>query len=338
MEHLDKQELIQLIENGTKNGNDEIMRQAGAVRAEIFGNRVFVRGLIEISNYCKQNCYYCGIRNSNKAIARYRLSKEQILSCCETGFNLGLRTFVLQGGEDDYFDVGYMTDIILEIRGKYPECAITLSLGEKDDTTYREYFNAGANRYLLRHESANESHYSRLHPKSQILENRKKCLYLLKEIGFQVGAGFMVGSPFQTPEALADDILFLKELEPHMVGIGPFIPSAATPFKNYRPGTLAQTLFMISLVRVMLPFSLMPSTTALASISPKGRELGLLAGANVIMPNLSPCEARANYAIYDNKASFGAEAAEGLSLLNNKLKDSGFCLDYSRGDFCAFYK
>lgn len=332
MEQLSRGELVQLITKGIENGNDEITRQARTVRAEIFGNRVFIRGLIEISNCCKQNCLYCGIRKDNKKIERYRLAKKQILSCCETGFKLGLRTFVLQGGEDDYFDAGYMTDIISEIRGKYPECAITLSLGEKDETTYREYFNAGANRYLLRHESANEQHYSRLHPKSQTLENRKKCLYSLKNIGFQVGAGFMVGSPFQTPETLADDILFLKELEPHMVGIGPFIPSAATPFKNYQSGTLAQTLFMISLVRVLLPVALMPSTTALGSISSEGRELGLLAGANVVMPNLSPSENRANYAIYDNKTSFGSEAAEGLNMLENKLKDSGFCIDYSRGD------
>ena len=332
MEQLNKDELEQLIKEGIENGNDEIMRQAGTVRAEIFGNHVFVRGLIEISNHCKQNCFYCGIRKDNKAIARYRLTKEQILSCCEKGFKLGLRTFVLQGGEDDCFDVRYMTEIISEIRGKYPECAITLSLGEKDNTTYREYFNAGANRYLLRHESANVLHYSKLHPKPQTLENRKKCLYSLKNIGFQVGAGFMVGSPFQTPETLADDILFLKELEPHMVGIGPFIPSAATPFKNYQPGTLKQTLFMISLVRVLLPFALMPSTTALGSISSEGQELGLLAGANVVMPNLSPSETRANYAIYDNKVSFGSEAAEGLNMLENKLKDRGFYLDYSRGD------
>ena len=332
MERLSKQELTQLIKDGMENGNDALMRQAGTVRAENFGNRVFVRGLIEISNYCKQNCFYCGIRKDNKAILRYRLTKSQILSCCETGYQLGLRTFVLQGGEDDFFDVRCMTDIISEIRGKYPECAITLSLGEKDENTYREYFTAGANRYLLRHESANEQHYSRLHPKSQTLENRKRCLYSLKKIGFQTGAGFMIGSPFQTPETLADDILFLKALEPHMVGIGPFIPSASTPFKNQSAGTLEQTLFMISLVRVLLPLTLMPSTTALGSISPNGRELGLLAGANVVMPNLSPCEIRSNYAIYDNKLSLGLEAVEGLSMLESKLKDSGFCIDYSRGD------
>ena len=325
-------ELKEVIESNFKAPEPELIKEADRIRRSIYGDRVFLRGLIEVSNVCRSNCYYCGIRHGNSHVDRYRLTKEEILACCEQGFQLGFRTFVLQGGEDPYLDDKRLVDIISSVREKYPACAITLSFGEKPKESYQRLFEAGANRYLLRHETASDDHYRRLHPDNLSLDHRKKCLYTLKEIGYQVGAGFMVDSPFQTVGNLAEDLLFLKELEPHMVGIGPFIPQKDTPLGKEKAGTLSHTITMLALTRLLLPEALLPSTTALGSIDPHGREQGLQAGANVVMPNLSPIEARSKYSLYDHKVSSGAEAAEGLENLIAQIRMAGYQADFSRGD------
>lgn len=325
-------ELQEVIEDNFRCPDPELLREADQIRRRIYGDRVFLRGLIEISNVCRNNCYYCGIRSGNSKAVRYRLTGEEILQCCELGFQLGFRTFVLQGGEDPYLDDRQLVSIVRTIREKYPACAITLSFGEKTKESYQRLFEAGANRYLLRHETASDDHYQKLHPGNLSLDNRKKCLYTLKEIGFQTGAGFMVDSPFQTTRNLAEDLLFLKELEPHMAGIGPFIPQKNTPFGTEKAGVLSHTITMLALTRLLLPEVLLPSTTALGSIDPGGRARGLQAGANVVMPNLSPPEVRSKYSLYDNKASSGAEAAEGLENLIKQIQTAGYQADFSRGD------
>ena len=289
---LDKEELIFLIAGRNRDTELYARELARQVRERTYGNRVFIRGLIEFTNYCKNDCYYCGIRRSNKKAARYRLTKEDILDCCRQGYELGFRTFVLQGGEDGYFTVERLTELIREIKNGYPDCALTLSVGEKKEEEYRAFREAGADRYLLRHETADPDHYRILHPEPLSLENRKHCLFLLKKLGFQTGAGFMVGSPGQTPETLAEDFLFLKKLDPEMVGIGPFISHGDTPFREQPDGTMEDTLFYLALLRLMLPRVLLPATTALGTIHPSGREKGILSGANVVMPNLSPLSVR----------------------------------------------
>lgn len=299
---------------------------------ETFGNEVYTRGLIEISNYCKNDCIYCGIRRSNKHADRYRLTEEEILSCCESGYALGFRTFVLQGGEDGYYTDDLLEDMIRKIKEAYPECAITLSLGERSRESYERLYAAGADRYLLRHETANEEHYDRLHPAEMSLANRKQCLYTLKEIGYQVGCGIMVGSPYQTMDNIVEDLFFMKNLNPHMVGIGPFIPQKDTPFGEMEQGSLSMTLFLLAIIRLMLPQVLLPATTALGTIHPRGRELGILAGANVVMPNLSPVKVRKKYALYDNKICTGEEAAECRGCLGNRMESIGYKLAVSRGD------
>lgn len=301
-------------------------------RRRYYDNRVYFRGLIEFSNYCKNDCFYCGIRKSNKAVHRYRLSDEEVLNCCAEGSRLGFRTFVLQSGEDPYYTDDRICNLITCIKVCYPECAITLSLGEKPAESYRKYFNAGADRYLLRHESASKSHYNKLHPSSMSLAYRKQCLYTLKEIGFQTGAGFMVESPCQTHEDLADDLIFIRELQPHMIGIGPFIPHKDTQFASEKTPSKELTLIMLALVRILLPKVLMPATTALGTIDPQGREAGLKAGANVVMPNLSPVKHRKDYSLYDNKICTGEEAAECLGCLVGRIRSAGFEPDFSRGD------
>ena len=260
----------------------------------IYGHDIYIRGLIEFTNYCKNDCLYCGIRRSNKNAERYRLSKDDIMLCCHEGYDLGFRTFVLQGGEDPYYTDEKMVDIISSIKTEFPDCALTLSVGEKTHESYKAFFDAGADRYLLRHETANPMHYSKLHPSGLSWQNRINCLYDLKSIGYQVGCGFMVGSPYQTAEDLAQELIFLKKLKPHMVGIGPFIAHHDTPFRDEKSGTMELTLFMLGLIRLTLPYVLLPSTTALGTIHPLGREKGILAGANVIMPNLSPVSVRKN--------------------------------------------
>ena len=297
-----------------------------------YGHDVYVRGLIEFTNYCRNDCLYCGIRKSNPHVSRYRLSEEHILDCCRIGYDLGFRTFVLQGGEDGYYTRERMVHVIESIRSRHPDCAITLSIGEKSREDYQAFYEAGANRYLLRHETFNANHYSRLHPPSLSAAARQKCLWDLKDIGYQTGTGFMVGSPYQTPQDLAEDMLFIRELNPQMVGIGPFIPHHDTPFSNEAAGTLELTLFMLGLLRLMLPKVLLPSTTALGTIDPKGRELGILAGANVVMPNLSPTGVRKDYALYDNKICTGDEAAECRQCLERRMESIGYRVVTARGD------
>ena len=307
---LDREQWIQLFSERSEE-TDQYARDLGnKVRQQIYGNDIYVRGLIEFTNYCKNDCYYCGIRRSNKNAQRYRLTEEDILLCCQQGYELGFRTFVLQGGEDGYYTDERLLSIIHKIKAEYPDCALTLSIGEKSEESYRDYREAGVDRYLLRHETADEEHYGKLHPSSMSCEHRKNCLRTLKKLGFQTGAGFMVGAPYQRVENLADDFLFLKELNPEMVGIGPFIPHQDTPFHGEKSGTLEDTLFYLALLRLMLPHVLLPATTALGTIHPKGREMGVLSGANVVMPNLSPVSVRKKYMLYDGKICTGDEAAE----------------------------
>ena len=330
--NLTKSEWVQLIENRTQELAEFLFERAREVRHDHYGKDVYIRGLIEFTNYCKNDCYYCGIRRSNECISRYRLTEEDILSCCRNGYGLGFRTFVLQGGEDGWFTKERMTAIISTIHQEFPDCAITLSVGEREKEEYQEYFDAGANRFLLRHETADEDHYSYLHPKELSGQHRKECLWNLRHIGYQVGSGIMVGSPGQTAEYLAEDLLFMQELQPHMVGIGPFIPHKDTPFREETAGTLELTLFLLGLVRLMLPKVLMPATTALSTIHPDGRKMGILAGANVVMPNLSPQENRKLYSLYDNKRCMGDEAAEGLAILKEEMNEIGYTIVSARGD------
>ncbi len=315
------EELIALIEA------DEVpllTESADKVRRAVYGDEVFLRGLIEFTNYCKNDCLYCGIRHANKALERYRLTEEEILSCCDIGYRLGFRTFVLQGGEDPYYTTERMCAIVRSIHEKYPDCMITLSVGERSEDDYRAFRKVGAGRYLLRHETACEAHYAKLHPTSMRLSARKACLFSLKKLGYQVGSGFMVGSPFQTVENLVEDLRFLQELQPDMIGIGPFIHQTNTPFAEHPSGTLERTLRMLSILRLMFPYALLPSTTALGTIHPNGRELGLMAGANVVMPNLSPVERRKLYALYDDKLCMGDEAAECKAELEKRILAAGY--------------
>ncbi|MBE5765560.1 MAG: [FeFe] hydrogenase H-cluster radical SAM maturase HydE [Clostridiales bacterium] len=306
--------------------------EACEVRHKVFGNGVYIRGLIEFSSYCKNDCLYCGLRRSNRKAERYRLSEEAILACTDAGYELGFRTFVLQGGEDGGFSDERMENLARSIKNAHPDCALTLSLGERPREVYQRLFDAGADRYLLRHETADSDHYSLLHPKELTLENRMRCLCDLKEIGYQVGCGFMVGSPHQKPEHLIKDLRFLYEFRPHMVGIGPFIPHKDTPFGNENPGSIPLTLKLLSIIRLMLPEVLLPATTALGTLSQGGREAGILAGANVIMPNLSPSDVRSKYLLYNNKLATGLEAAEALDALRQSMRAIGYEICTSRGD------
>lgn len=321
-------------------GNPETTRllaeEAVRLRKLYYGNQVYTRGLIEFTNYCKNDCYYCGIRKGNHKTERYRLTKEEILDCCEQGHELGFRTFVLQGGEDAYYTKERMTEIIRSIKDRYPDCAITLSIGEKSYEAYQAFRKAGADRYLLRHETADDAHYRTLHPAGMSLAVRKQCLYDLKELGYQVGAGFMVGSPGQTAEHLARDLIFLKELNPHMVGIGPFIPHHDTIYAKEKEGSVELTLFLLSVIRILLPKVLLPATTALGTLDPQGREKGLAVGANVVMPNLSPLKNRKQYELYDHKICTGEEAAECRECLARRVESVGYRLVNERGDAASF--
>lgn len=326
-------EFAVLLDQSSGADRDFLFERARAVRDAHYGRKVYIRGLIELTNYCKNDCLYCGIRKSNVSCERYRLTKEQILSCCESGYALGFRTFVLQGGEDGWYTDERMTDIVRAMRQAYPDCAITLSLGERGRESFKRLYDAGANRYLLRHETADETHYARLHPASMTLTHRLQCLRDLKEIGFQTGAGFMVGSPYQTTECIVRDFRFLQELKPQMVGLGPFIPHHATPLKDFPAGSTERTLLCLSIVRLLLPNVLLPATTALATIDGDGRIKGMNAGCNVVMPNLSPLEDRSKYLLYDNKASSGEEAAESLRALREHLAAAGYEVVIDRGDY-----
>ena len=332
MQTLTKEEWVSLIQNRTPELAEYLFAQAREVREAHYGKDVYIRGLIEFTNYCKNDCYYCGIRKSNSNALRYRLTKEEILECCRHGYKLGFRTFVLQGGEDGYFTEERMVEIVSAIKEQHSDCAITLSIGEKSYESYQKFYEAGAERFLLRHETYDSCHYKKLHPQSLTAKNRQQCLWDLKEIGYQVGTGFMVGSPYQTAENLADDLLFIKELNPQMVGIGPFVPHHDTQFANETAGTLELTLYLLGLLRLMLPKVLLPATTALGTIDPNGRELGILAGANVVMPNLSPVNVRKKYLLYDNKICTGDEAAESVENLRLRMKSIGYEIVVSRGD------
>ena len=321
-----------LVENRCEEAAEMLRIKAETVRKKIYENDVYIRGLIEIGNYCKNNCFYCGIRAGNKACERYRLTEEDILSCCEQGYKLGFLTFVMQGGEDDYFNDERLCRIIREIKRLYPDCAVTLSLGEKSRESYQQLFDAGADRYLLRHETADKEHYEKLHPQELSFENRMRCLKDLKEIGFQVGCGFMVGSPYQTNRHIAKDLKFIETFKPDMCGIGPFVPHRATPFAEYKQGTVELTCYLLSIIRLIHPHILLPSTTALGTIHPEGREKGILSGANVVMPNLSPETVRSKYELYNNKISTGAESAQQKNGLAGRMEKIGYRIVTARGD------
>ena len=327
--------LISLITIMDKEDEELIYSYAREVREKYYGKEVYLRGLIEFSNYCKNDCKYCGIRRSNENASRYRLSTEEILECCDKGYALGFRTFVLQSGEDLFYTNEKICDIVSRIKANHPDCAVTLSIGEKTREEYQAYFDAGADRYLLREETSNPIHYGKLHPPELSIKNRKQCLYDLKDIGYQVGCGIMVGSPYQTPENIVEDLRFMQDLKPHMIGIGPFIHHKDTPFRDMPDGTLKDTLHLLAILRLMFPHILLPATTALGTIHPLGRELGIKAGANVVMPNLSPRGVRGKYLLYDGKICTGDEAAECRSCMERRIASTGYQVVVSRGDYRA---
>lgn len=330
--HLSLSSYEKILEERTEADEELAHQLARECTEKYYGRGVYTRGLIEFTNYCKNNCHYCGIQRGNQEVERYRLSKEEILSCCEEGYRLGFRTFVLQGGEDPYFTDEKIVEIVQAIKKAFPDCAVTLSIGEKSRASYEKYFRAGADRYLLRHETADREHYQYLHPKELSWENRMRCLKDLKDIGFQVGCGFMVGSPHQTAKTLAKDLYFIQEFQPDMCGIGPFIPQHATVFAREKAGTLQDTLFLLSLLRLIHPNMLIPATTALGTIDKRGRELGILSGANVLMPNLSPTAVRKKYLLYDNKICTGDESAQCRACLSRRMESIGAHLLVDRGD------
>lgn len=329
---LSPEEYVYIIENRNEETAKVLAEKADKIRREIYGNKVFIRGLIEVSNFCKNDCLYCGIRRSNKKCDRYRLTKDDILECCREGYSLGLRTFVLQGGEDAYFNDERLCDIVKSIKENHPDCAVTLSLGERSAESYRKLREAGADRYLLRHETADDMHYARLHPKEMSFETRMSCLKTLKKLGFQTGCGFMVGSPFQTTQMIAEDLKFIEEFKPDMCGIGPFVPHKDTPFGEEKVGSAELTCYLLSIIRLIHPPVLLPSTTALGTIDENGREKGILSGANVVMPNLSPSSVRKKYELYNNKISDGDESAQSKDNLAKRIKKIGYEIVTERGD------
>lgn len=331
--NINKKQLTQKEEESIKELKEYLRVKAREKADKIFGKYVFMRGLIEFTNYCKNDCIYCGIRKSNKNAERYRLNKEDILSCCELGYEIGFRTFVLQGGEDPYYNINIMSDIVEAIKTKFPDCALTLSIGEKEEDYYKILKEKGANRFLLRHETSDNTHYSKLHPIDMSLDNRKECLRNLKKLGFQTGTGIMVGSPYQTLENIANDFVFMQEIKPEMIGIGPFLPHKDTPFSNEKKGELELTLILISILRLIFPLALIPATTALGTIKDGGREMGILHGSNVVMPNLSPMDVRKKYLLYNDKIATGTESAEGVESLRKNMEKIGYVLTGMRGDY-----
>ncbi|MBR3808963.1 MAG: [Clostridia bacterium] len=329
--YLTEEEYLFLIKNRNEEMAEYLRQKADEARKNIYANKVFIRGLIEISNICKNDCYYCGIRSSNKNCERYKLSEKDILSCCENGYKLGFRTFVLQGGEG-VFPIDFICDIVKKIKEKYPDSAVTLSLGEYQKSDYEKMKNAGADRYLLRHETICKAHYEKLHPQNMSFDNRLRCLNDLKELKFQVGSGFLVGSPYQSEEIIAKEFKFIEEFSPQMCGIGPFIPQKDTPFKDEKSGTAEETAYYLSIIRLIKPNILLPATTALGTIKEGGRELGIISGANVVMPNLSPETERKKYALYDNKLATGVESAEQIEKLKMQMQKIGYEIVCDRGD------
>ena len=329
---LSEEEYETLITERNEQAASLLRQEAVRLRKAVYGNAVFTRGLIELSNYCRNDCLYCGIRRSNAHADRYRLTPEEILACCREGYELGFRTFVLQGGEDAWFNDERLCGLLRQIKEQYPDCAITLSLGERSRESYQRLFDAGADRYLLRHETADKAHYEKLHPPELSFDNRMECLRNLREIGYQVGCGFMVGSPFQTPAALAKDLKFIETFRPEMCGIGPFIPQKDTPFGQHAGGSVELTCYLLSILRIIQPNLLLPATTALGTLDPQGREKGILSGANVVMPNLSPVSVRKKYLLYDNKICTGEESAQCRGCLAQRMDAIGYELVIDRGD------
>lgn len=332
-EDLSREDWMILLSSLDEEERECLRVKAQEVATSNYGRGIFVRALLEISSHCRNNCYYCGIRASNRNAQRYRLTKEEILECCKEADTLGFNTFVMQGGEDPVQNDAWVVDVVKSVRAAYPDKAITLSVGERSDEAYAAFKEAGADRFLLRHETRNDEHYAYLHPSMMSSENRRHCLMTLKRLGFQTGSGMMIGSPGQTDEHLYEDIRFLEELQPQMIGIGPFLPATDTPFENQNPGSADKTILMLSLLRLCFPKVLLPATTALATLCSDGMERAILAGANVVMPNVSPVEQRKKYSIYDNKKSTGAESAQQMQQLENRLNAIGYHIDYSRGDF-----
>lgn len=325
-------EYERLVAGRTPELAEELARRAVAERKRVWGTKVFARGLIEVSSYCVNDCYYCGIRRSNRQVARYRLSPERILACAEEGYGLGFRTLVLQGGEDPWFSDERLCDIVARVRSAHPDCAVTLSMGERSRASYQALHDAGAERYLLRHETANPLHYRRLHPPEMSFERRMRCLEDIRDIGYAVGIGFMVGSPYQQPRDLAMDLKLVEEFGPQMCGIGPFVAHHATPFASQESGSLELTCYLLSIIRLIGPGILLPATTALGSIHPQGREKGIMSGANVVMPNLSPADVRKDYELYDGKICTGEEAAECRGCLAARMRSIGYEIVVDRGD------
>ena len=332
---LAREEMRILLQSMTEEEETFLFRQACEVCSLYYRKAVFLRGLIEFSSYCRNDCYYCGLRRSNSRAQRYRLSAEEILACADQGYELGFRTIVLQSGEDPFYRDDDLCRLVAGIKDRHPDCAVTLSVGEKTRESYLRYFQAGADRYLLRQETSDRAHYRYLHPPELSIENRKRCLDDLKEIGDQVGCGIMVGSPGQTPDHILDDLYYMAAFQPHMVGIGPFIPHRDTPFAKEKSGTVADTLHLLSVIRLMLPMVLLPATTALGTIDPRGREKGILAGANVVMPNLSPSGVRGKYLLYDGKICTGDAAAECRHCMEMRIAGIGYEVKVSRGDWCG---
>ena len=330
---LSKDEWLYILNNYSEDDRIYAEKIAADIAQSKFGKKIYFRGIIEFTNICKNDCYYCGIRKSNTCVSRYRLSKEDILECARDGYTHGFRTFVLQGGEDGYFSDEVLCDIVHDIKKEFPDCAVTLSVGERSKDSYIKLYNAGADRYLIRHEAANERLYGEIHPAIQKHSERMRCLYELREIGFQTGCGFMIGVPHQTNSDIADDMIFMQEFKPHMVGLGPFIPHKDTPFGMYNSGSVNLTLLLISLTRIMLPNALLPSTTALGTAKMNGRQLGVLAGCNVVMPNLSPAAVRKKYMLYDNKIGTEFDAETGIRLLREQMEEIGYEVICSKGDY-----
>lgn len=332
-DHIDKDFIVSILKDEDVVFKDELFQCAKQIREDIFGKTIYVRGLIEFSNICKNDCFYCGIRKSNTRATRYRLNKEEILECARKGYEAGFRTFVLQSGEDEFYNDNILCDIISSIHVMYPDCAITLSVGEKSKETYKRYYEAGASRYLLRQESANESLYRKIHPSQMLLENRKRCLKDLKEIGFQTGSGMMIGVPFQTLEDIADDILYMLEIEPEMIGIGPFIHHQDTPFHQYENGSVECTLKVLAILRILFPYALLPATTSLTTSDKYAQETAIRIAANVMMPNISPMQIRSLYTLYDNKLASGKEAMEGFCKLKQEWASKGYTIVIDKGDY-----
>lgn len=331
--HLEYEEWVEVLSGYTEDDRKYAAQKARSISLGIYGNSIFIRGIVEFSNICKNDCLYCGIRRSNTNAQRYRLTADEILECCDEGYGLGFRTFVLQSGEDRGFGTGLLADTVRRIKAAHPDCAVTLSVGELEYEEYKALREAGADRYLLRHETADKAHYEKLHPAGMSWDNRMRCLRDLKALGFQTGAGIMVGSPYQTVECIAKDMLFFEEFRPEMIGIGPFLPHKDTPFKDEKKGSYELTLFLLSLCRLLLPNVLLPATTALGTIRPDGREQGILSGANVIMPNLSPAAVRRKYMLYDNKVGTDGEAKKSVLDIKNRMTAIGYEVVTARGDY-----